>query len=250
MKIVIIEDEIRTAKLLASTILQIRPDVQIMASLQTVNAAVAFFQGKPAVDLIFMDILLSDGHCFDIFDEIEIRQPIIFCTAYDDYMLPAFRKSGIDYVLKPINKDSIANALEKWETLQKHFLLSGDENSHPKSIPYETRKGFLVFEQNRYRSLPFNDIAYFFVVGGEPAIRTFENKTIFVDQPLTKIIESLPETEFYRVNRQYIINRAAIKEVEPYYLRKLDILLGVPVPSKLLINKNKRTEFLKWFGAD
>lgn len=250
MKIVIIEDEVKTAKLLGSTIEQIRPAAEIAAALQSVHAAVTFFEQQPEVDLIFMDILLSDGHCFDIFDEIEIKQPIIFCTAYDEYMLPAFRKNGIDYVLKPFNKTAITAALDKWDNLQRHFQLIERKSDQPRSIPYETKKGFLVFEQNKYRSLPFKDIAYFYVVGGQPAIRTFENKTVFVDQPLMKVMESLSELDFYRVNRQYIVNRMAIKEVEPYYLRKLDIHLTVPVPSKLLINKNKRTDFLKWFGKD
>jgi len=226
---------------------EIDPNIKILGTLSSVKEVIDYFNKRAEVDLIFMDILLSDGHCFDIFEEVDITHPIIFCTAYNDYMTEAFKVNGIDYILKPFNKESLTNALDKWQKLKRHF-----ENV-PARIYKDTQKiitghnnGMLVFDRNCYRMLSYEQIAYFFLVGGLPAIKTVDGNTIFAEQSLTAIMKIIPQYLFYKINRQYIVQKGVIEQIIPSYLRNLEVKLKVPVKEKLMVNKNKKTEFLNW----
>jgi DNA-binding LytR/AlgR family response regulator len=248
MNIIIIEDELRTARALASILLEIDPDIKILGILTTVREAIDYFNKDTEVDLIFMDILLSDGHCFDIFEEIDITHPIIFCTAYNDYMTEAFKVNGIDYILKPINKASLTQALGKWGKLKSHFVgETANRGSTDKKVIASRNNGMLVFDKNCYQMLPFKQIAYFYLVGGLPAIKTMDGQTIFSDQSLTALMSVIPNELFYKINRQYIIQKEVIFQIVPSYLRNLEVRLKVPVKERLMVNKNKKTEFLNWF---
>lgn len=249
MNIVIIEDELRTARSLAALLKEMDPDIQILNILSSVASAIAFFESDPPADLIFMDIQLSDGHCFDIFEEVDISHPIIFCTAYNDYMTKAFKVSSIDYILKPFNSASVSHALEKWHKLKNHFSII--ENEAPARVPPGKiitghKTSLLVLDNHSYRMISYSEVAYFFLVGGLPALKTYSGQTIFTEQSLTGLTALLPAADFYRINRQYILHRDAIQEVIPSYLRSLEIRLKVPVQTRLTVNKNKKTEFLNW----
>jgi len=247
MNIVIIEDELRTARALASLLTQINKEIIIRCILSSVKEAVNYFQQNGEADLIFMDIQLSDGHCFDIFEEAEIAHPIIFCTAYNDYMAEAFKVNSIDYILKPFNLESLTQAINKWSSLKQHFASTTKHNStEGNKVILNTKRSMLVFDHNRYMMLPYAQMAYFTLIGGQPAIRTMEGHSIFTEHSLTALMTLLPADLFYKINRQYILQKGAIKEVLPSYLRNLEIKLTVPVKHKLTINKNKRTDFLNW----
>lgn len=237
MQIVIIEDEVKTAKALAAMIRLISPDADIVATLQSVKSAVAWFATHDQPELIFMDIQLADGISFDIFKETEIRAPVIFCTAYDEFALESFRANGVDYILKPFTQDTLAAALHKVRQL-KQFL----------SAPVAGKSSFLVFTDNRYTAIPIDHIAYFFIRLDMPAICTFDGRTYFVQQSLDHISTVVPPGQFYRVNRQYLVNFDAVKEVEPYYARKLLVHLKVPIPDQIILNKNNTTAFMKWLN--
>lgn len=253
MNIVIVEDELRTARLLAGILNELQPEVNILAILTSVQESIEFFTGNPSADLVFMDIQLSDGHSFDIFEEIDIAHPIIFCTAYNNYMTEAFKVNSIDYILKPFNQESIAKALEKFQKLKTHFSSAKTEVAAETSntrLIMGHKKSLLVFDNNRYRLLPFEQIAYFFIVGGLPAIKTMDDKTIFIEHSLSAVKDTVPGELFYKINRQYIIQRASIEEVIPSYLRNLEVILKVPVNARLLVNKNKKSDFLQWLGQN
>lgn len=235
MQIVIIEDEVKTAKALATMIRQISPDAVIVATLQSVKRAVAWFATNDQPALIFMDIQLADGVCFDIFKETEIRAPVIFVTAYDEFALESFRANGMDYILKPFTQDTLAASFQKVRQLKKFF-----------STPVGGKSSFLVFADNRYTAIPIDHIAYFYIKLEMPAICTFEGNEYFVQQSLDHISTVVPSGQFYRINRQYLINFDAVKEVEYYYERKLLVHLKVPAPDQILLNKNNKTAFLKW----
>lgn len=237
MQIVIIEDEVKTAKALASMIRLLSPDADIVATLQSVKSAVAWFATHDQPALIFMDIQLADGICFDIFKETAISAPVIFCTAYDEYALESFRANGIDYILKPFTQDTLAAAFHKVRQLKKVF-----------SAPVAGKSSFLVFADNRYTAIPINDIAYFYIKVEMPAICTFDGREYFVQQSLDHIGTVVPAGQFYRINRQYLINFDAVKEVEHYYARKLLIHLKVATPDQIILNKNNTSAFLKWMS--
>jgi two-component system response regulator LytT len=251
MNILIVEDEIKSAKSLASLVADLRPAAKVVAQLQSISSTVKHLSTQAEPDLIFMDIQLSDGNCFEIFKAVRVRCPIIFCTAFDEYMLEAFRANAIDYVLKPFSRDTIAAALEKVDMLKNFFQQPVQPNIEDilakiTAPPPAGKNSFLVFKDNKYTTVPTENIAYFFVKYESSFIITFDKQEYPVNQSLDHIHQSLTEKQFYRLNRQYLINFTAVKEVEHYFARKLLVKLSVPAPEKLLVAKEKVTAFLEW----
>lgn len=251
MTIIIIEDEVKTAKALGQLILSIRPDVQILSYIQSVDGAVSYLTENDQPDLIFMDIQLADGLCFEIFKSVEVVSPVIFCTAFDNYAIEAFKANGIDYVLKPFSRESIAAAIKKAAELKNFF------QRNKKNLPdFEyllTRNGentgkssFLVFKNNKYLTVQTENIAYFFIKNETPTIMTFDKGEYPITQSLDEVHKLLSPSQFFRVNRQYLVSFSAIREAEHYFSRKLILKLTVPTEEKLLVGKEKATAFLGW----
>lgn len=249
MNIIIIEDEVRTAKSLEKIILEARPDTKLVGQYQSVEESVALLSGNTQPDLIFMDIQLADGLCFEIFKSVNITCPVIFCTAFDEYSLEAFKNNGVDYVLKPFSKDDIANALRKVEELKNFF----QRNTFPdleqvlaKFNPTSIKTSFLVFKQQKYTTVNTDDIAFFYIRNEGVSIMCFNKEEFLLNQSLDNITAQVSQKNFFRVNRQYLVNFKAIKEVEHYFLRKLYVKLLIDTPEKMLINKEKSHSFLSW----
>lgn len=245
MKILIIEDEIKTAKALARLISILQPEAEIVASLQTVKAAIGYLSSESPPELIFMDVQLADGACFDIFKEVTVTSPVIFCTAYDEYAIAAFKANGIDYILKPFSEETLAAAFRKVATLKQSFGTTEEKPLFPLSAQ-NGRKSFLVFRHNKYTVIAVEHIAFFYIKGEMSVMATFEGAEYVISQPLDTISNQLPPGQFYRINRQYLINFDAVHEVEHYFARKLLVHLKTVTPEKIIIGKNKATEFLQW----
>jgi two-component system response regulator LytT len=249
MKIIIIEDEIKAAKSLSNLITKIRPKAQVMATLQSVDDAVQYFSENENPDLIFMDIQLSDGLSFEIFQSVKISCPVIFCTAYGEYAMDAIKANGIDYLLKPFSQEDLQKAFEKVEQFQNFFQQHKlpDMNELLKRIgPEEGKKSFLVFKHNKYTTVPTEQIAFIYIRNDSPTIMTLKEEEYTLTQSLDTLQSQLSSLQFFRLNRQYLVNFSAIKEVEHYFDRKLFVKLVVPSPEKLLIGKEKTTAFLNW----
>jgi two-component system response regulator LytT len=249
MKIIIIEDEIKAAKSLANLISQIRHEAKIIASLQSIESAVSYLSQNEEPDLLFMDIQLSDGMCFEIFKAVTIKCPVIFCTAYGEYAMDAIKANGIDYILKPFSKEELQRAFEKVDNFKNFF----QQNSSPdlealiKRMGVEDgKKSFLVFTNNKYLTVPTDQIAFIYIKHDTATIVTFQKQAYAITQSLDQVQSQLATRQFYRLNRQYLVNFNAIKEVEHYYGRKLLIKLVVPSPDDLLLGKEKTTAFLQW----
>lgn len=251
MTIVVIEDEVKTAKALGQLIKSIRPDAQILSYIQSIDGAVNYLTENDQPDLIFMDIQLADGLCFEIFKNVEVVSPVIFCTAFDDYAIEAFKSNGIDYILKPFSREDIANAIKKAGELKNFF------QRNKKNLPnfdflltrngeHSGKRSFLVFKNNKYSTIPTENIAYFFIKYDTPTIMTFDKVEYPVAQSLDEISKLLSSSLFFRVNRQHLVNFSAIKEAEHYFSRKLLLKLSVPTEEKLLVGKEKVTAFLHW----
>lgn len=251
MNILIIEDEIKTAKSLAQIITSIRPDAKITATIQSVEKAVLYLTENPQPDLIFMDIQLSDGLCFQIFESVKVIPPVIFCTAYDNYAIEAFKANGIDYLLKPFKKEHIESALDKLSNLRSYFsaekpLVPDLELLLKKLGEPDGKKSFLVFSKNKYLTVKTESIAFFYIHNESTCIVTFDHHEYPIPQPLEEVQNIVPSAQFYRLNRQYLVNFDAVKEVEHYFSRKLFVKLTVPTAEKLLIGKEKVSGFLSW----
>jgi DNA-binding LytR/AlgR family response regulator len=250
MNIIIIEDEIKAAKSLSDLIASIRPGYKVIAQLQSIERVVAYFSQNAEPDLIFMDIHLADGLCFEIFRTIKFKCPIIFCTAYGQYAMEAIKANGIDYVLKPFSREDILGAIEKVENFKNFFQQQNilpDWNALINKIGIdESKKSFLVFKNNKYVTIPTDSIAFFYIRNDAPIIVTLQQEEYFIDQSLDQVAASLSPKQFFRLNRQYLVNFSAIKEVEHYFARKLLVRLVVASREKLLIGKEKTTAFLNW----
>jgi DNA-binding LytR/AlgR family response regulator len=249
MKILIIEDELKAAKSLADLITTLRPSYQIVAQLQSIERSIAYFSENKEPDLVFMDIELADGLCFEIFKTIKLHCPIIFCTAYGQYAMEAIKVNGIDYVLKPFSRQDIETALTKVESFKNFFQQETvpDWNALMSKIGVdEGKKSFLVFRNNKYTTVQTDTIAFFYIKEDATTIMTFQQQEYSIAQSLDQLAAVLPAKQFFRVNRQYLINFAAVKEVEHYFARKLFVRLVIPSPDKLLIGKEKTSAFLGW----
>jgi len=249
MNIIIIEDELKTAKSLENIILGLKPDAKIAGQYQSVESAVKALSEGPMPDLIFMDIQLADGLCFEIFKLVKVTCPVVFCTAYDEYSLEAFKNNGVDYVLKPFSKQDIQEALKKVDELKNFFQQKtlpdlGDLLS--KLAAPSGKTSFLIFQNQKYKTVNVEDIAFFYVRHDATWIMCFDKQQYTINQSLDQVTNAVSAKQFFRLNRQYLVNFKAIKEVEPYFLRKLYVKLVVETPDKLLVNKEKSHNFLTW----
>ena len=251
MRIVIIEDEKLTAKDLAVTITRLQPDTEIVAMLYSVKECLAFFKnGAPGIDLIFSDIQLGDGLSFDVFSEVTVAAPVIFCTAFDEYALDAFKANGIDYILKPFTEDTIQAALQKYQSLKQRMtvnepqpfdellkLFTGKKN--------EGQGAVLVYDRDKILPVAIADIAFFFLKNGVIHLTTFEKNTYHLNNTLDDL-EKLTGSSFFRVNRQYLVSRKAVVNASSYLSRKLSVSLKVPAEDTVLVSKEKMPQFLDW----
>ncbi|KFF27322.1 LytR/AlgR family response regulator transcription factor [Chryseobacterium vrystaatense] len=253
MNILIIEDEIKAAKVLADNLKKIRSESHILSILQSVESAVDWLQNETLPDLIFMDIQLADGKCFEIFESVDINIPVIFCTAYSDHTFEAFRNNGIDYILKPFTPNEIELSLQKLEQFRNYFQ---KQNSPAellqiiKSVfPSEKAKtNFLIFSQNRYLNIPSIEISYFCKKTEGTFLSTTENKMYPMKETLEELQRQVSPEDFFRVNRQYLIAFKSIREVQHYFHRKLLIILDVETSEKVFVPREKTTLFLEWLA--
>lgn len=250
MTIIIIEDEVKTSKALGQLIISIRPNVTIEAHIQSIEGAVKYLSEKDQPDLIFMDIMLADGLCFEIFKQVDVLSPVIFCTAFDDYAIEAFKSNGIDYVLKPFSRESITQAITKAAELKSFFQRNKAQPNFEQIINRNSdirgKSSFLVFKNNKYLSVQTDDIALFYIKYDVPSIMTFDKTEYPLTLSLDEIGKLLAPVQFFRLNRQYLVSFKAIREVEHYFSRKLLVKLSIPTEEKLLVGKEKATAFLSW----
>jgi len=249
MNIIIIEDELRTAKSLGNILRELRPNAKITGAYQSIEESVAALSKGPPPDLIFMDVQLADGLSFEIFKSVAISCPVVFCTAFDEYSLEAFKRNGVDYVLKPFSKEDIAGAMKKVDDLKNFFqqkTIPDLSDLLIQMVQPAEKTSFLVFKHQKYTTVQIAQIAYFYIRNESTSIMCFDGQEFSLNQSLDQLAGSVSQKQFFRVNRQYLINFSAIKEIEHYFLRKLYVKLVLETPDKLLINKEKSTSFLSW----
>lgn len=251
MNIIIIEDEFRAAKSLQNLISELKPESKITGVYDSIEMSIEALSKGSMPDLIFMDIHLSDGLSFEIFKQVDITCPVVFCTAFDQYMLDAFKSKGVDYVLKPFSREDISEALRKVDELKKFFQKNElpelesllQKIAQPQSA---SKSNFLVFKNQKYTTIQTENIAYFYIHNEITHLVTFDKEQFQLSQPLGQVAEQVSEKQFFRINRQYLINFKAIKEMEHYFQRKILVKLTIETPEKLLINKEKTHSFFTW----
>ena len=250
MKAVIIEDENIAAQALQSLVREIDPEMEVLTILQTIEESVEWFEENPMPDLVFMDIHLADGSSFAIFEKVDITCPIIFTTAYDEYALKAFEVNSIDYLLKPINKADMERALKKFKSLtSKPDKASLEGLLAPMGgLKKKYKTCFLIPERDKLIPLATSNIAYIFIDTKTVKAITMDGHTYYLNQTLDDIMAQLDPEVFFRANRQFIISRAAVKDISIWFGNKLSINLLVPVPEKIIVSKARVGEFKSWFA--
>lgn len=250
MRVVIIEDEQLTASDLAACILGNDPGAQVVATLRSVREAILYFSGpQPAPDLIFSDIQLGDGLSFSVFKAMPYVVPVIFCTAYDEYALKAFESAGIDYILKPFTSKTIAQALQKFDAIRSRLAGMRDTLAELGGrFTDPLRKSVLVHYADKILPVRLGDIALFYVQRETTRLILYSQQEFIVDKSLEEL-ERLAPGHFYRANRQYLVNREAIRDVSQYFARKLLINLRIPFGENITIPKTKAGQFLQWLSG-
>lgn len=249
MKVIIIEDEPKTAKELKTMLAGIDSDIVFLEILSSVGTAVKWFREHPAPDLIFSDIELGDGLCFDIFREVKLHVPVIFCTAYDQYAIHAFESNSIDYLLKPIEEDMLERALKKYQRIKEHYSSSSYTSNLGKAlqqIENTYKQSLLVHFREKIIPVKVADICFVHTANGAVTMKTFSNQHHTVQYTIDQLESMLNKQQFFRANRQFIVNRDIIRGVEHYFNRRLLADTTCPTPEKIIISRLKVQEFLKW----
>lgn len=254
MNVLIIEDEALLAKELEASISDVDAELKVIDVLPSLKTARKWFMVNPMPDMIFMDVQLSDGISFSLFEDFEINCPVIFTTAYDQYALKAFKVNGVDYLLKPVMSHDLKKAIEKGKAIVKsnfaypagikEFLQELNQSNSGAANYY--KKKFIVNFRNQWIPVNTQDVACFMKENLHYIVTFTGEKYILSFESMEEIEELLDPAVFYRANRQYIINIDAIQSVRPQENSKLTVSLKQPLKMEIDISRHKAPEFRKW----
>ena len=254
MKTLIIEDEPLAQQELKRLLQRCQPQAEVLDCLDSVEDSVAWLQTNPKPDLIFMDIRLSDGSSFEIFDQVTVVAPVVFTTAYNEYALQAFKANGIEYLLKPVEEKALRAALRKVENLKSHFspetptlgmtqfkqLLQAGQRS------YKNR--FAITLGDKIRHVPASQIAYFFAEDNTVFLITADRRKYVINYTLDELENLLDPQDFYRVSRKYMAHIQSIVEVNRYFNSRLKVTLSPCDDNEILVSRARVPGFLVWMG--
>lgn len=246
-KIVIIEDEEANSDRLKRMILNLRSNYQIIEILGSISKSVDWLTSHDHPDLLFMDIQLSDGVSFEIFNQVELTCPVIFTTAYDEFAIKAFKFNSIDYLLKPVQKDELEYAVKKFEGLESSI---NDNNLAFKKLlslidKKEFRTRFLVSYKDGFKQVNVDSISYFFSEFGTTYSISFDGEKNLIDHTLESLEEQLDQKIFFRANRQYLVSINSISQVHNHFNSKLKVELK-QLKDGIIISRLKATSFKEW----
>ncbi len=245
MKAIIIEDETAAARNLKVLLASSHPEIDIVATLESIEESVEWFGNNPAPDLVFMDIHLADGNAFRIFDTTEIAAPIIFTTAYDQYALEAFKVCGIDYLLKPLKAEELERAIRKFTSLTSAGR--GDYNRRVQDMVEKSRSRTLLAKvRDKLIPIAEGEIAFFYTSNEQVCVTTIDGKTYPIDGTLEGIYGEYGSEQFFRANRQFIVARKAIRDISVWFGSRLSVNLTVATPERIIISKARSSEFKEW----
>lgn len=250
MKILILEDEIPAANRLKKLILECRPSAQIIEVIDTVEDALEWFKRNNHPDLIISDIQLADGVSFEIFEQLELKCPIVFATAFDQYAIKAFELNSIDYLLKPFSKETLEKSFDKLDKISltntslKELDLSSFVQQLSNRIIYKQR--FLIAKGDSLIPVSTEQISYIFTEDKAVLVKTNKGNNYFINYSLDDLEAQLDPKKFFRLNRQFIININAITKISQYFNGKLKIELSPPQESDVIVSRAKTPVFKNW----
>lgn len=247
MNVIIIEDEKPAARLLSRKLEKM--NISVSQMLHSVEESLKWFSENPQPDLIFLDIQLSDGLSFEIFEKINIKSAVIFTTAYDEYALKAFKLNSIDYLLKPIDEKELQQAISKFRerTQNKQLDLNWVKNMFSSSEKtYKERFSIKIGQQ--LKIINTSEIECFFSENKGTYLHTTENRNYLIDTILEQLEEELNPKEFFRVSRKFIVSLKAIKEIQIYSNSRLKIILNSYKDDEIIVSRERVSDFKSWIG--
>lgn len=249
MNVLIIEDEPLAQEELERLIRKNFPDFRVLDKIDSVEASIAWLQ-KEHCDLIFMDIELTDGKSFDIFKKVDVKTPIIFTTAYDEYAIQAFQVNSVGYLLKPIDENELKKAVDK---LSYSSFAPYPEHSLNQLLnqlaPGKFRERFVAKIGDRYQHININDVAYFYSEDKTTFIRTKGGKQYIIDDTLDKIERDLNPSDYFRLARNIIASIDSVNDVSKYFNSRLSIKLKPEFHEQVLVSRVRVPDFLRWLGS-
>lgn len=247
MRVVIIEDEQLASEKLERYILKYDASIQIVSKLTSISESVNWLENNSDYDLIFMDIQLTDGLSFEIFNRTKISKPVIFATAFDEYAVDAFKVNSVDYVLKPITFTDVSKAMAKLKSMESIF--SSEKVSEVAKLveKKKVKDRFLVKLGNHIHSIKTNEIALFYAEGRTVYLVTNANKKYILDFKLEDLNAVLNQAEFFRVNRSFIVNINSIDDVIVYSNSRLKVIPKVTTDKEIVVSREKVSAFKIWF---
>ncbi|WP_347175363.1 LytR/AlgR family response regulator transcription factor [Polaribacter uvawellassae] len=251
MKIVIIEDEILAVEKLERYLSKYNTEIVVVEKLSSISEAVSWFQKEEEYDVVFMDIQLTDGLSFEIFNQAKILKPVIFTTAFDEYAIDAFKVNSIDYILKPITFTDVSKAMSKLTEMEKVFTGNDSMINVVKQIAEKkTKDRFLVRLGNHIHSIKTSEISLFYAEGRTVYLITNTKRKYILDFKLESLEEVLNPAEFFRVNRTFIVNISDIQDVLVYSNSRLKITSKVFNEKEIIVSREKVNAFKTWFAGN
>ncbi len=249
LKIIIIEDEKPAARLLQRKIEKL--GLQVNNMLHSVEESISWFQNNEHPDLIFLDIQLSDGLSFEIFENCDIQSAVIFTTAYDEYALRAFKLNSIDYLLKPIDEEDLVIAISKFKNqFHKSSLSSLDFEMIKKMLvnPVDRsyKKRFTIKLGQQLKMITIEEVECFYSENKGTYLHTLDNRDYLLETTLEQLENELDPKEFYRVSRKFILPLKAIKEIQMYSNSRLKLILPTYKEDEVIVSREKVTDFKDW----
>ena len=258
MKVLIIEDEDLAVRKLQKTLQSVHANAEVVGVTDSIRSSVKWLQDNQAPDLILMDIELADGQSFEIFDKVDVNSTVIFTTSYDEYALKAFKVNSVDYLLKPVQKEDLEAALEKFRKM-KQLLGVGESqgNLNVDSLvkelqqrlqPREFRKRFLVKQGQKLVSVEVDDIAYFYSDGRVNFFKTKDNRKFIVDYTMDELEDMLDPDRYFRISRSFYVSIESVDQIHDYFGNRLLLNLQPIVDKEAIVSREKVGDFKKWMG--
>jgi DNA-binding LytR/AlgR family response regulator len=251
MKVVIIEDETPAANRLARMLEKIDDDIEVIKRLDSVESSVKYMSAGPECDLIFMDVQLADGLCWDIFQQARLAPPIVFTTAFDHYTLKAFKVNSLDYLLKPIDEQELQQAVEKYRQLylrQDKGLPEKIERLLKEIGATRYKERLLIKRGQQLHYLKTAATAYYYADGKLCYAIDFNGNSYLLDNNLNQLEELLSPQQFFRVNRQLLVNIESIKKVHTWLGGRLKVELSLPAQADTIVSRERVSGFKDWLG--
>lgn len=256
MNILIVEDEELAVKKLKKTLLSVDESANVVGETDSIRTTVDWLQNNTSPDLILMDIELNDGQSFEIFNHTEVKSPVIFITSYDEYALKAFKVNSVDYLLKPVQKEDLQNALEKFRQMKKIYTAEAEPSINLDSLvkqlqqklQKEYRKRFLVKHGQKLVSIEVDDIAYFFSDGRLNFFKTNDNRKFVVDYTMDELNEMLDPDKYFRISRSFFISVNSVAQIHDYFGNRLLLHLKPESDKEAIVSREKVSDFKTWLG--